>query len=49
MSSWGSFKDACGCPIDEYLAPVDIEAGGDARTRIRQRGGNGHGEEVGGS
>ena len=30
MSSWGSFKDACGCPIDEYLAPADIEAGGDA-------------------
>ena len=49
MSSWGSFKDACGCPIDEYLAPVDIEAGGDARTHIRQRGGNSRGEKVGGS
>ena len=49
MGSWGSFKDACGYPIDEYLAPADIKTGGDARAHIRQRGGNGRGKEVGGS
>ena len=49
MGSWVSFKDACGYPVDEYLTPVDIEAGGDMRACIRQQGGNGCGEEVGGS
>ena len=48
MSGWGSFEDACGYSIDEYLTPVDIKVGGDARACIRQRGSNGHGEEVGG-
>ena len=48
MGGWGSFKDACGYSIDEYLTPADIKAGGDARACIRQRGGNGRGEEVGG-
>ena len=48
MSGWGVICDTCGNSIDENLAPADIKAGGDARTRIRQRGGNGRGEEVGG-
>ena len=47
MSGWGSFKDTCGYPIDEYLTLADIEVGGDVRSRIRQQGSNGHGEEVG--
>ena len=47
MGGWGSFKDACGYPINEHLAPADIKTGGDACARIRQRGGNGRGEEVG--
>ena len=49
ISGWGSFKDAYGYLIDEYLTPVDIEVGGDAHACIRQRGGNGCGEEVGSS
>ena len=46
MSGWGVILDTCGHSVNENLAPADIEAGGDARARIRQRGGNGRGEEV---
>ena len=44
----GAFCNACGYSINEHLTPADIETGVDARARIRQRGGNCRGEEVGG-
>ena len=46
MGSWGVIQNACGNSVNENLAPADIEMGGDVRARIRQRGGNGRGEEV---
>ena len=46
MGSWGVIQNACGNSVNENLALADIETGGDARARIRQRGGNGRGEEV---
>ena len=48
MSGWGVIQDTCGNSVDENLAPADIKTGRDMRTHIRQRGGNGQGEEVGG-